>query len=306
MRVLLAIVLSLLIHLFLVWSAKFAPLIVSRLEGQKPIEVEIINTKDDQKTSQNEKNKQIVTQTQAPKEDLTEDYEDPQAYLSALHQRVKKQYQAAMSGATANRSSAPSEKEDTSPRQSTTPANKQPEPKSQTHYGKNGTLEAFTPKYRTMPLQAQNSTSSVARGLSTVGEALPKDIDIGSFTALNTDQYTYYTFFARINEMIRFRWEESVRQSIDQTPSDHLLYNPSGLWTTHLEIHLNSKGEVQSTHLLKSSGFRGFDQAAIQAFVEARVFQNPPAEMIESDGLIRLQYSFQVRYEPKVLVKSRE
>jgi TonB family protein len=302
MRVLLAIVLSLLIHLFLVWSAKFAPLIVSRLEGQKPIEVEIIDNKE---PPQNEtKNRQVVTEAPAPKEDLTEDYEDTQAYLSAMRQRVKKQYQAAVSGATANRSAAPSEKEDQSPRQST-PANKTPQPKSQTHFGKNGTLDAFTPKYRTMPQQAQNS-SHMARGLSTVGEALPKDIDIGSFTALNTDQYTFYTFFARINEMIRFRWEESVRQSIDQTPSDHMLYNPSGVWTTHLEIHLNSKGEVQSTHLLKSSGFRGFDQAAIQAFVEARVFHNPPTEMIDSDGLIRLQYAFQVRYEPKVLVKSRE
>ncbi len=296
MRVLLGILLSLLIHLFLVWSAKFAPQIITRLY-EKPIEVELIDTKD----SQNEtKNKQIVTEATPPKEDLSEDYEDLQAYLSATRQRVKKQYQAAQTGATQNRSASPAEKEDQAPRE---PSSSQP--KSSVDPRRSGTLDAFTPKYRTMPTMPPN-TSRMAKGLSTVGEALAKNIEIGSFTALNTDQYLYYSFFSRINEMIRFRWENNVHQAIDQTPPDRLVYNPSGLWTTHLEILLQRNGDVHSTRLMKSSGFRGFDQSAIQAFLEARSFPNPPSELVESDGLIHVQYSFQVRYEPKVVVKSRD
>ncbi len=307
MRVLLGIVLSLLIHLFLVWSAKFAPLIVAQFDD-KPIEVEIIDDRDSQNETQT-KNKQIVTQTEVPKDLLSEDYEDQMAYLSALKQRVKKQSQAAVTGATANRNNSPSEKEDQSPREARPEQAKHAEqgkrPGSSDIHSKAGTLEAFTPKYRTMPKQ-EESSSKIGRGISTIGEALSKDIEIGSFTALNTDQYLYYSFFSRINEAIRFRWETNVRNSIDRTPPDRLVYNASGLWTTHLEILLRSNGDIYTTRLMKSSGFRGFDQSAIQAFLEARTFQNPPPEMVESDGLIHIQYSFQVRYEPKVLVKSRD
>ena len=106
--------------------------------------------------------------------------------------------------------------------------------------------------------------------------------------------------------MIRFRWESAVRSAIDFTPPDRLASNPSGIWTTHLLIKLKRNGEVGSAVVLKESGLRGFDRAAIDAFVQARIFPNPPEEMVESDGLIHLKYSFQVRYEPKVLVKSRD
>ena len=52
-------------------------------------------------------------------------------------------------------------------------------------------------------------------GPSTVGEALPKDVSIGSFTALNTDRFTFYTFYARIEELVRFRWETKVKEAVD-------------------------------------------------------------------------------------------
>ena len=43
---------------------------------------------------------------------------------------------------------------------------------------------------------------------------MPKEITVGSFTALNTDRYLYYSFYARIEELIRFRWESAVRQAM--------------------------------------------------------------------------------------------
>jgi TonB family protein len=300
MRVLLGIALSLLIHLFLVWSAKFAPLIMAQFNDQ-PIEIEIVDDQDSQNETAH-KNKQIVTQTEVPKDLLAEDYEDQMAYLSELKQRVKKQSQAALTGATANRTNQPADREDKSPREAQHEVRKQ---MTSQDPRKSGTMDAFTPKYRTMPKQ-DPSEGTIARGLSTIGEALSKNIEIGSFTALNTDQYLFYSFFSRINEAIRFRWETNVRDSIDMTPADRMTYNASGIWTTHLEILLRPNGDVYTTRLMKPSGFRGFDQSAIQAFLEARSFQNPPAEMVEGDGLIHIQYSFQVRYEPKVLVKSRE
>jgi len=294
MRVLQGILLSLFIHFFLVWSAQFAPLVADKLNAET-ITVEIV----DPEESQNEtKTKQIVRETKVPEKLKVHDSEDPLAFLSAERQRVKKQTQAPNSGMTQNRSGERvPEQESVQPQQST-------QSKIKTDPRAPGNLEAFTPKYRKAPTLPQSEPMD--RGLSTIGEALPKDVAVGSFTALNTDRLTYYSFFARIEEMIRFRWESSVRNAIDTTPTDRLIGNSTGVWTTQMEVWLKPSGEVHSIHVMKEAGFRRFDLAATQAFKQARMFPNPPQEMVESDGLIRLKYSFQVRYEPKVVVRSSD
>lgn len=317
MRVLLGIFFSLLIHFFFVWAAQFAPTPIEK-PNSETITVEILEDKSQNETKNN---KQIVRDVEAPDDVKAENSEDPLAFLSGQLQRVKKQTQAARSGLTKNRSSQGNQVERPSPSRS----NSQSRSKSQTQNQsrsesqteaqsdrgpeldprKPGSLEAFTPRYRKTPALPQKS-DDLENGISTVGEALPQEITVGSFTALNTDRYLYYSFFSRIEELIRYRWEDTVRETIDSTPSERLLSNTNGVWTTQLEIRLKPNGELHSTQLLKEAGYRGFDQAAIQAFAQARLFPNPPEEMIEEDGLIHLKYSFQVRYEPKVLVRSSD
>jgi TonB family protein len=297
MRVLQGIILSLLIHFILVWSAQFAPRLAARLET-KNIEVEI---KDEtKKASQTEtEQKQIVRETLVPDEIKAKDSEEPFDFLSGTRQRVKKQTRAPLTGMTKNRTN-----EDLEPAP--------PEPQQQAQQKKSsrldprvkGGLDAFAPKYRTTPRRPQEL--SLDRGMSTVGESLPKELAVGSFTALNTDRYLYYSFFSRIEELIRYRWENSVRAAIDRTPPDRLGNTVTGNWVTQLEIWLKPDGQFHSAHLMKESGIKGFDQAAIQSFVQARLFPNPPKEMVESDGLIHLKYAFEVHYEPKVLVRSRD
>jgi TonB family protein len=304
MRVLQGILLSLLIHFFLAWSAQFAPLIAPRLH-EKPVTVEIIE-KDPSQTEAEKKQKQIVRETDIPDELKAQESEDPLAFFSGHTQRVKKQTQAAVSGMTKNRTNEPVENQKDSPQPPPEKAERQSS-KSNLDPKIKGGLEAFLPKYRKAPKTPRvPRDNSMEKGLSTIGEALPKDVTVGSFTALNTDRYLYYSFFTRIEDIIRFRWESSVRDAIETTPPERLNGNVSGIWTTQLEIWIKRNGELDSTHVMKESGFKSFDRAAVQAFVQARMFPNPPEEMVESDGLIHLKYSFQVRYEPKVLSKSSD
>jgi TonB family protein len=304
MRVLQGILLSLFIHFFVVWSAQFAPKLAARLD-QKPITVEIIDHNKSQNETEPKGQKQIVRQTLVPDQMKTEESEDPRTFLSAERQRVKKQMQAANTGMTQNRSGEKADANESKSQQNS--KEEKPEkvrPKMDPRLS--GGIAAFTPKYRKVPPRPAAKPSELDRGLSTIGEALPQDVSVGSFTALNTDRYLYYSFFSRIEEMIRFRWESLVREAIDTTPPERLTYNSSGIWVTKLEIWIKRNGEIDSIHVMKESGFKSFDRAATTAFQEARIFPNPPEEMVESDGIIHLKYSFQVRYEPKVLVKSRE
>ncbi len=298
MRVLQGIILSLLIHFFLVWSAQFAPLLLTRLQSTR-IEVEIKDTPSE-KLSQNENSnqKQIVRESLVPEKLKAKDSEDPLAFLSATRQRVQKQTRAPVTGMTKNRSN-----QEIDPSALTPPEEREKKKISRSNPRVRGGLDAFTPKYRTLPRKLGKDLQ-LERGLSTVGESLPTDLAVGSLTALNTDRYLYYSFYARIEELIRYRWENSVRAAIDRTPPEQLGRTVSGNWVTELEIWLQPDGQYHSAHLMKGSGVKGFDQAAIQSFVQARLFPNPPKELIESDGLIHLKYGFEVHYEPKVLVKS--
>ncbi len=296
MRVLQGILLSLLFHFLLVWAAQYA-VFLPKTQTSKPITVEILES---QSETEKLKAKQIVRESLAPEKLKSEDTKDPLRFLSAQTQRVKQQTKALLSGMTKNRS-AQNEVEKT-PEQKPQPASST---KSVSKFRDHqGTLNAFLPQYKKTPNLPKDLHTD--KGLSTIGEALPQDVAVGSFTALNTDRYLYYSFFSRIEELIRFRWESAIHDIIDSTPPDRFKFNASGLWNTNIEIWLKPSGEFHSAHLMKESGFRGFDQAAAQAFIQARLFPNPPKEMVEADGLIHLKYSFQVRYEPKVLVRSRE
>jgi TonB family protein len=239
------------------------------------------------------KDQQIVRQVQLPKELLTDENDSAHPFLSNERQRVRKEMRAAQNGMTANRSENATNKPQTEElrRKSENPSHQ----KLQRGQG----LQAYQPQLR--PILPPPSSEFREQGFSTVGEALPNDMEIGSFTSLNTDRYLYYSFFARIEEQIRFRWESRIRAAIMRLTGQSLRGSNTA-WQTNLEIYLKRNGEFDSAHLMKGSGISSFDSAASQAFREARMFPNPPQEMVESDGFIHLRYSFMVRYDPQSVV----
>lgn len=128
---------------------------------------------------------------------------------------------------------------------------------------------------------------------STFGRSLDNNVPLGQFTALNSDRHLFYSFYARVERMIRPRWEREVTRVVrtqikpNQSP-------PRGGWSTRIDVILDSEGRLKKILLLKESGLNGFDLAAIDAFKQAHFFPNPPQEMINSEGLIVMKYSFTV------------
>ena len=140
---------------------------------------------------------------------------------------------------------------------------------------------------------------SLERGMSTVGEALPDDIKFGDFTALNTDRHLYYSFYSRIEEMVRGRWVNYARAVIYgiENGSEHIQGRAS--FTTQLEIILDKEGTFSRAILHSSSGSKGLDSAPVQAFRDAQQFPHPPAEMVKEDGTIHIYYAFSVNMVPR-------
>lgn len=254
------------------------------------VEISFESTKPE--PQKNKQIKQVVKQAETP-EKLPEDKsDDPLNFFSEKTQRVKKQMQAQHTGATQNRSLEnllPSSKPS---REKNKPLKNDPNEAAVTKLEPKKQLSSFAPLF-------------AEKGLSTIGDSLPKEVELGSFTALNSDRYLFYSFFSRVDDLIRFRWETMVSQAIERTAAESFLNLNRSVWVTEVKFILNPNGELKSFHILRESGIPGFDRAAVQAFVQARIFPNPPKEMINDEGVIELKYGFQVRYSPQIVAKKK-
>ena len=150
-----------------------------------------------------------------------------------------------------------------------------------------------------------SSSRTLAFGGSTNGEYIP-NVREGEFTSLNTDQFLYYTFFARVNEQVRSRWVNAMAEyssSLSASDLSKLALVPR---ITVVEVLLQSDGYLKNILINKESGSKGLDQTAILAFSKSAPFLNPPSEMIKEDGLIHLIYSFRVEWQPRYFVRQSE
>lgn len=138
------------------------------------------------------------------------------------------------------------------------------------------------------------------KGSSTVGETLPQDIRIGDFTALNSDRFTYYTFFARMEEVFRPKWINHVKAAV-YTYQQSQRRTREEEFVTQIELLLDKDGNFVRGILHKGSGNEALDLAPVRAFRDALKFPNPPQEMLKDDQLIHLDYQFTVHFVPQYL-----
>jgi TonB family protein len=292
MRLLQALVLSLLTHLALQWGAGFIP--VQNPIG--PISIELTTTDDHQaplpKTKESTHIKQIVRDAALPEKAKIDKTIQTDAYLSATTQRVERQTQASQSGLTVNRSVSSKTSPDVFQRKKVSPR-------------KQGGLDPFLPHKDFSPEEkvASSGPLSFERGISSIAEKLSEDIPRGSVTVLNTDHFTFYSFYNRVHELMYQRWASRLDE-LFQSPRRKLLQQSNGRpWTTDLEVWIKPDGVLHSVHLLKESGIPFLDNAGTQAFQDALFFPNPPREKVDQDGLVRIRYRLHVYYDPKVVVR---
>ncbi len=262
---------SLVVHLALYTGILLAPVQWTSPPRQDLTEIEVVHNPFD------EKGKQIVRHTEVPDKMKMDDESDAR-FFSMQRQRVLIETRAQNSGLTQN-------------------ANQEAPKTSKIEKRQQRDLSGYEPIPLPRPQDIQTE------GESTVGEVLPSDVSIGSFTALNTDAFTFYSFYSRIEELVRFRWETQVREVISAYDHRMILQNLGKKnWITQVEFLITPDGHLKVSRITKESGVRGFDLAAVQAFRDARFFPNPPQEMVEDDGYVHLKYSFNVYFEPSSLV----
>ncbi|MBL7672198.1 MAG: TonB C-terminal domain-containing protein [Bdellovibrionaceae bacterium] len=293
---------SLAVHLAYVWGLALVPESWLRAPVETPrneVAVELISpAKDDnQKKSNKEllkeilkKEKQFVRQTETEETFLANNKEKVR-FKSEKEQRVLLETRAREVGLTKNRAAEPRFLREF--REEKARANAKVTPNTEAS-PKIKTSQTGLDYSEFKPLNIKKEMRDL--GASSVGEDLPTDVSIGSFTALNTDRFTFYSFYARIEELVRFRWETKVKEAIESFNQPFLVNVVlKKNWVTKVEFLLTPHGEIHQAKVIHESGVVKFDQATVWAFRDARIFPNPPQEMIEDDGFIHLNYSFTVQ-----------
>lgn len=281
--------------------------------------IEWIEPTDIKKQDWSKLDNQIVRKTDVPKESLDLSVKPVRRFLSEDKQTVKKETRAAASGMTENRSdtSLSESRPEARPErrvEAQTASRSRPQSRERTEevlpnsifkeglgdisaeFKKRTIAATEKPASRTSELTLPSDPRR-NRGVSTTGEVLPPDVQIGDFTALNTDRFVYYTYYARIEEQIRHRWVRYVKAA---------MYGggdvPEGAreLVTNLEIVLDREGDFVRAILHEGSGSKDIDAAPMLAFREAKRIPHPPREMVKEDGTIRLFYAFHVDQLPAV------
>ncbi len=119
-----------------------------------------------------------------------------------------------------------------------------------------------------------------------------ENAEVGSITALNGQSLQFYAFNSRIQGAIVNRWTQNLRFYQSRWGNNDIEKLNGRTWSTLVEIILDSNGYYKDFILYRSSGVDEIDAAAIKVFKSISYFPNPPRDMVEKDGTVRLKYNF--------------
>ncbi len=140
------------------------------------------------------------------------------------------------------------------------------------------------------------SSQDTTKALQTTGPSQTDDflenIKKSEFTFLNTRRTQYFSFYSRIKTQLRSHWNPLIREEVSFIYTTK--QNPSsiGKKKTSVQITLDKDGYLEEIALLKTSGSKAIDTAAIKALRLAAPFPNPPKGMLEKDKKIRIFWDF--------------
>lgn len=155
-------------------------------------------------------------------------------------------------------------------------------------------LQALLAKTGTVrkPASVPTPGGRAGDGFSATDDHL-EGIAVGANTLLNAREFKFYAFYERVREKLSDRWNTRLAAAFQEiwAQSDSTV---DGEHITKVQVELDSTGQLKRVMLVGSSGVTSFDRAATDAFREAAPFPNPPKEMIETQGSVRIHWDFVV------------
>jgi TonB family protein len=237
--------------------------------------------------------KQIVEQAEKP---INNEKPDDTRFLSAYNQRVEKQTVSHNKGDFKNISKPQAKK-------ALKVAGERSSEKTKGAEKTKPTLQDLSPEFNPLAIKERQQKKQVktAQGtdidnsdggdVSQTSDYI-KDVDEGVETMLNSREFKYYTYYARIRRQLSQHWEPKVREKLSRLFRQGRQIASDRDHVTKLLIVLNEEGSLVKVQIMGESGVHDLDDAAMEAFRSAAPFPNPPKGIIDPDGTVKIRWDF--------------
>ncbi len=122
------------------------------------------------------------------------------------------------------------------------------------------------------------------------------DVQTGDRTVLSAREFRFYSYYHRIKETLRQYWKPNVERKLAMLWAKGARMQETEV-VTQVLVMLDEHGQVSKITRVTGSGFMELDEAAMDAFRQAAPFPNPPAGMVDPDGLVRIRWDFVLKTE---------
>ncbi|MGH1468822.1 MAG: energy transducer TonB [Bdellovibrionales bacterium] len=247
--------------------------------------------------------KQVVDQS---KNSINDEAPKDSKFLSVNDQTVKKETKAQNNGAFQNSKQRPAQMSVTASKAMISaeallikPAHQTKSAPVKKDFGLQGlksSLNQNTIAQRRMKFLKTLASQESESAMKPVGPSQTDDdlegIEDGEFTLLNTRRTKYFSFYSRIKGQLRSHWNPLIREEVSFIYATKRSPAAIGKKRTSVQITLDKDGYLEEIALLKTSGNKAIDTAAIQALRLAAPFPNPPKGMRGKDKKIRIFWDF--------------
>lgn len=262
--------------------------------AQKPIEISVIDSEEMERLAPLfQKQMQIVDQSE---KSINDDIPDDAKYLSRHNQKVAEETRAQSHGKFNNQAAQGMKEKGKQAQAQKSPAPTPVAPwESEMQKTESGlpTLEALKPKFDWNKMAAQNLKAGVENpGEISATDDYLKDTKTGPQTLLNTREFVYFSYYNRIKNQLQQYWEPKIKAKVTALFRQGRQLASDQDRITRVRITLNDKGVLVGVAVLNESGVEELDQAAVEAFRAAAPFPNPPKGIVDSDGKIKIDWSF--------------
>lgn len=210
-----------------------------------------------------------------------------EAYLSDKNRRVDEEVVAKNSG------------EDSAVARATTPPSKTHKPVVATPELKNLGIGLLSKKTETSENRNNDNPTWVDPGA--VGyHAVPKGSYVrglkeGEATALNTKEFVFFGYFQRIRKQLDLSWKPILHGALTKRYRRGRTIASEMNYVTRTLVTLNTTGHVIAVRVLEESGTLELDDAAVKAFNDAGPFPNPPTDLVDQEGEVKVRWDFILR-----------
>ena len=151
----------------------------------------------------------------------------------------------------------------------------------------------------TLPPKKRDWKKLSLKDLSVHGDGTPPSasddylpgVASGERTILSTREFRYFSYYNRIKELLRQHWKPNIEREVAKLWGKGQMLREHEL-VTRVLVLLDQTGQIQKVSKVGASGVQEIDEVAVQAFIQAAPFPNPPAGLIDTDGFVRINWDF--------------